>query len=374
MKCNYQICTNCVMDTTDPDIFFDENGVCNHCINFQEVTKQNWFPDEKGTEIWQDWVTKIKADGKGKDYDCIIGISGGIDSAYLAYKLQEYNLRILAVHIDAGWNSDISVRNIELLIKNLNLDLFTHVVNWEEMKDLQRSYLKASVINQDIPQDHAFFARLCQEAKIHKIKYFLSGGNISTECVLPSSWGFDNLDLKNLKAIHKYYGQNKLKDYPTIGFWDVYVINPFLRNQKILRPLNFMKYKKEEAKKELTEKIGWNDYGDKHHESRFTRFYQGYYLYEKFGIDKRKAHLSSLILTNQLSRDKALDELEKKPYDIALIEEDISYIAKKLELSVDEFMVILESPANKHEDFSTNVRLRNLVKFGKKLLPGISIK
>lgn len=353
----YQICVRCVMDTSDPEIVFDETGLCNHCDNFYKNTSKKWFPDENGARRWEQIVDRVKADGKGKDYDCIIGISGGIDSAYMAYRLQSCDLRVLAVHVDGGWNSEIAVKNIELLVTKLKLDLYTYVVDWEEMADIQLAFLKAAVTNQDIPQDHAFFAQLYRQAIKNKIRYFFSGGNIATECILPKSWGYNAMDLRHLKAIHTRFGRRPLRSYPQIGFWTMYFANPYLHRIRSLRPLNYLDYNKSQAKEELTKVFGWRDYGDKHHESRFTKWFQAYYLPTKFGIDKRKAHLSSMIVTGHISRDAALAELEKPPYDMALLEEDLLFIAKKLYVGVDELKQIITLPPIGHSNYPTNKRL-----------------
>jgi N-acetyl sugar amidotransferase len=342
------------MDTSDPDITFDEDGHCNHCRTFYEVTRREWFPNEEGGRRWSEWVERIKAEGRGGEYDCIIGISGGVDSAYMAYRLKEYGLRMLAVHVDGGWNSEVAVKNIEMLVKKLDLDLFTYVVDWEEMQDLQLAFLRASVANQDVPQDHVFFAQLYRQATQHGIHYFLSGGNIATECILPPSWGYIAMDRRHLRAIHNRFGQRPLKSFPQVGFWRMYFWNPYVRRFRILRPLNFMPYVRDQAKEELAKAIGWRDYGSKHHESTFTRFFQSYYLPVRFGFDKRRAHLSSQIVTGQTARERALDELKDLPYDPATIEEDKRYIAKKLGLTLDEFQAIIKLPPRTNRDYPSN--------------------
>jgi len=345
------------MDASDPDITFDEAGVCSHCQLWERRDRPTWFPNEEGARRWAAWVEKIKADGRGKDYDCILGISGGADSAYLAWKLRDHGLRILAVHVDGGWNSEVSVANIELLVKRLKIDLFTHVVDWEEMRDLQLAFFRSGVANQDTPQDHAFFAQLYRQATSHRIGYFLSGGNLATECVLPRSWGYTAMDRRHLRAIHRRFGTRRLRSFPTVSFLDMYLVNPYLRGFRTLRPLDLMVYRKAEAKRELAEGLGWRDYGEKHHESRFTKFFQSWYLPVKFGFDKRKAHLSSMILTSQITREEALAELQRPSFDAATLDEDKRFIAKKLGISGDEFEAILAQPNRSWRDYPSNAKL-----------------
>jgi N-acetyl sugar amidotransferase len=348
------------MDTSDPEIGFDEHGLCNHCRYFERILRKSWMPNKEGEQEWVRWVEQISAAGRDRDYDCIIGISGGVDSAYMAYRIRRYNLRPLAVHVDGGWNTEIAVGNIERLVNHLKIDLFTYVVDWEEMRDLQLAFLKAAVVNQDVPQDHAFYAQLYRQAAEHGIKYYLSGSNISTECILPRCWGYNSKDLRHLLAIHRRFGEGPLRTFPQIGFWSTYLWNPYVRRIRTLYPLNFMEYDKPRAKKEMAEAFGWRDYGDKHHESRFTKFFQSYYLPVKFGYDKRRAHLSSMIVTGQIGRDDALRELDRPPYDPAEITEDKTYIAKKLGIAVEELERILELPARSHRDYRSNEWLFNL--------------
>jgi N-acetyl sugar amidotransferase len=343
------------MDTTDPDISFDENGNCNHCNTAISLAKQIWFPDGRGEEIFGAVVKKIREDGKGKDYDCIIGLSGGVDSSYLAYITVKSGLRPLVVHIDCGWNSGLAVKNIENIVKTLNLELHTFVVNWEEMKDLQRSFFKASLPDLDIPQDHAIFAGLYNFASENNIKYAFNGGNYATEIILPFSWGFQAMDLRHLKAIHRQFGEIKLSDYPTISFFNRFIYFSFLKRMKIISPLNYFNYRKEEAMKVLSEELGWQYYGGKHHESRFTKFFQSYYLPHKFNFDKRRAHLSSLVISGQMTRETALEEMKKSVYSSeSEINDDLEYVAKKLDWSSDEFRKIINLPPRSHKEFANN--------------------
>jgi aminotransferase len=359
----YRQCVRCVMDTSDPDITFDAQGVCNHCRHFDEVTRKDWFPNEEGERRWAAQVEQIRAAGKGKEYDCILGLSGGVDSSYLALRVKDWGLRPLVVHVDAGWNSELAVANIEKIVKHCNFDLHTHVVDWEEMRDLHLAYLKAGVANQDVPQDHVFFSSLYHFATRNGIRYILSGGNIATEGVFPKAWHGSAMDAINLRAIHKQFGERPLRTYSTIGFFDYFVWYPFVRKMRTARPLNFMPYDKQQAIVELEEKMGWRSYGRKHGESLFTKLFQNYYLPTKFGYDKRKPHYASLIVSGQMSRDEALAKLQEPLYDPKELEVDISYFCKKLRISRQQFDAFVAAPAHHYSDFPTwNSRYRMLKK------------
>lgn len=348
---NHKVCTTCLMDTTDPLISFDNNGICNHCHEFDSITKHNWFPNEEGHLQLQSTIDRIKQAGKGQEYDCIIGLSGGVDSSYLALKASEWGLKPLVVHVDAGWNSELAVSNIEKIVKHCNYDLHTHVVDWEDMRDLHLAYLKAGIANQDVPQDHIFFSSLYHFATQNNIKYILSGGNIATESIFPKAWHGSAMDAINLKAIHKQFGTRKLRQYKTISFFDNYIWYPFIKGMRTLRPLNYMPYDKELAIKELEKTIGWQSYGRKHGESVFTKLFQNYYLPTKFGYDKRKPHLSSLIVSGQMTREAAISKISEPLYDPKELEIDINYFCKKLRISRDEYNELLATPINSYQDF-----------------------
>jgi len=352
MNRTYKICTNCVMDTSDPEITFDSEGVCNHCNNFEKITKKKWYPNEEGQQRWASIVKKIKNEGRNQDYDCIIGLSGGVDSSYLAIKVKEMGLRPLVVHVDAGWNSELAVANIETVVKYCDFDLHTYVVNWEEMRDLQLAYLKSGIANQDAPQDHAFFSSLYHFSVKNGIKYVISGGNLATESIFPTSWHWSAMDADNLHAIHNKFGTKKLRNYKTIGFYELYLYYPFIKKMKTIRPLNFMPYIKSEALEELKEKVGYKEYARKHGESLFTKFFQNYWLPMKFGYDKRKPHLSSLIVSGQMTREEALIEAGRPLYDEKELKDDKEYIAKKLGVSDAEFEKILQVRPHDYSDFS----------------------
>lgn len=348
---NYQCCTHCVMDTTDPEITFDAQGVCNHCREFDERARREWFPNEEGRRRWEAVVQQIKVSGKEQEYDCILGLSGGVDSSYLALKVQEWGLRSLVMHVDAGWNSELAVANIEAIVKHCGYDLHTHVVDWEDMRDLQLAYLRAAVANQDVPQDHIFFASLYHFATRNGVRYILSGGNLATEGIFPSAWHGSAMDAINLKAIHKQYGERKLANYKTISFFDYYFWYPFVKKMRTVRPLNYMPYDKAAALKELEETVGYKPYPRKHGESVFTKLFQNYYLPQKFGMDKRRPHLSSLIVSGQMTRDEALEKLKEPLYEPAELEIDITYFCKKLRISRQEFEGLMKAPPHHYPDF-----------------------
>ena len=347
----HQTCIRCVMDTSDSEIRFDEIGVCSHCRQFEGRTSKEWFPNAEGSRRWATLIEQIKADGKGQEYDCILGLSGGVDSSYLAIKVQDWGLRPLVMHVDAGWNSELAVANIEAIVKHCGYDLHTHVVDWEEMRDLHLAYMRAAVANQDVPQDHIFFSSLYHFATRNNIRYILSGGNLATEGIFPASWHGSAMDAINLKAIHDRYGERRLSHYKTISFFDCYFWYPFIKRMRTLRPLNYMPYDKEAALKELKEKVGYKPYPRKHGESLFTKLFQNHYLPTKFGMDKRKPHLSSLIVSGQLTREEAIARLAEPLYDPAELEIDINYFCKKLHLSREEFDAMLQAPIHHYSDF-----------------------
>jgi N-acetyl sugar amidotransferase len=359
----YQICNRCIMDTSDPEISFDDQGNCNHCNSAFELAAKVWFPDERGSKILDEIIGRIKFEERKKEFDCIIGLSGGVDSSYLAYYAVKKGLRPLVVHVDCGWNSEQAVKNIESVIKKLNIELHTFVVNWEEMKDLQRAFFKASLPDQDIPQDHAIFAALYNFAEKNNVRYVLNGLNFATECIMPENWGYQAMDYRHLKSIHKKFGGKKLKDYPHVNFFMRYIYFPYLKRMKIINPLNYIDYRKEDVIETMKIELGWQYYGGKHHESRFTKFFQSYYLPHKFNFDKRRAHLSSLIVSQQISRDDALSKMNEKVYVGNDMGNDMEYVAKKLDWSPQEFRAVIDLPPNRHQDFPT---IEGLFRFGLK--------
>ncbi|MGX1173807.1 N-acetyl sugar amidotransferase [Pseudomonas sp. R151218B TE3479] len=357
-----KVCSRCVMDTSDAEIVFDDAGVCNHCHKFDNVQSKQLFTDASGEQRLQKIVDQIKKEGAGKEYDCIIGLSGGVDSSYLALKVKDFGLRPLVVHVDAGWNSELAVSNIEKIIKYCGYDLHTHVMNWEEVRELQLSYMKAAVANQDVPQDHAYFSSMYRFAVQNNIKYILSGGNLATEAVFPDTWHGSAMDAINLKAIHKKYGERPLQDYKTISFLEYYFWYPFVKGMRTVRPLNYMNYHKSKAELYLQETIGYRSYAHKHGESIFTKLFQNYYLPKKFGYDKRKLHYSSMILSGQLTREEALERLAQPLYDLDELQYDIEYFCKKMRISTLEFEALMSAPIHDYSDFNNWDSRKNCMK------------
>jgi N-acetyl sugar amidotransferase len=337
-KRDYQICSNCVMDTTDSNISFDEKGVCDMCNNFYQNVLPNWHTDERGRRELEAIVAKIKKEGEGKEFDCILGMSGGVDSSYLLHlAVTEFGLRPLVFHVDGGWNSEIAVNNIQVMVEKLGLDLYTEVINWEEMKDFQLAFFKSGVPHIDIPQDHAFVATLYNFADKYNIKYILNGGNISTECVMPPmQWMYYGTDMAQIRDIRKQFGTIKMETYPFSPIIRHKFYLRYLKGVQVVKPLDFMPYVKEDALNLLSNVYNWKPYPQKHFESRFTKFYEGYWLTERFGFDTRKTQFSSLILTKQMTRDVALERLKKSAYDPATIEDEFNYIATKLGITAEK--------------------------------------
>lgn len=350
------------MDTTDTEITFDENGVCDHCTLYYEKTLPNWHPDKSGRRKLEAMVDKIKTDGKGKDFDCIIGMSGGIDSSYLTYvATEQLGLRPLVFHVDAGWNSQIAVNNIERLIDGLKLDLFTEVIDWPEIRDLQLAFFKSGVPHIDVPQDHAFFATMYKFAERNNVKYILTGANFSTECIRnPLEWMYYQSDSVQLRDIHRKFGTVPLRKYPVTSILWHKIWLPYVRGIKVIRPLNYVAYVKHEAMELLIERFGWQPYPQKHFESRFTRFYESYWLPERFGYDVRKVQYSSLILTDQISRPEAIAKLSEPSYDKETIAHDIEFIAAKLNITPEELNALMSLPKKTYRDYASQRQIYDL--------------
>jgi N-acetyl sugar amidotransferase len=347
----FQQCAISVMDTiSDPNITFDEQGICNYYHAYKKAAEEGVFHGEAGKAKLAETVAAIKASGKGKKYDCITGVSGGVDSTYLTLQAKKLGLRPLVVHFDNGWNSELAVMNIHNIISKLGFDLFTLVVDWNEFKDIQLSYLKASVVDIEAITDHAIIGTLYKLAVEHDIKYILSGSNIVTEFVLPSYWIWSKSDHVNIKAIHKAHGTVPLKTFP---FFSKRLKEYYVRMKGIetISLLNYMPYNKAEVKKVITQELDWRDYGGKHYESVFTRFYQGYILPEKFKIDKRKAHLSTLIFSGQITKEEALRELKQPIYNPDQFKVDYEFVLKKFNLSGEDFAKIMALPRKEHSEY-----------------------
>ncbi|HQU35966.1 MAG: N-acetyl sugar amidotransferase [Anaerolineae bacterium] len=354
MSSKYRICTRCLMDTTDPNIVFDENGVCNHCHDHDRLMKQKVIAGKAGEEHLQKLVEQMKRDGRGKPYDCLIGVSGGVDSTYVAYLVKKMGLRPLAVHMDNGWDSELAVKNIEETLKRLGIDLHTEVLDWEEFKGLQVAFLRSSTPDSEIPSDHAIWAVLGDLADKLNVKYIVSGFNVRTETHLPRAWSQGHFDWKYIRSVNQLFGRGRLKTFPHIGFFTYY--RRLLTHRRV-DILNYIDFNKTEAMKILEQELGWRYYGGKHYESIYTRFYQGYILPTKFGYDKRRSHLSSLICSGETTRDAALKELDKPTYQPTMQEEDREYVVKKLGLTDDEFELILNAPKKTFWDYPSYGRV-----------------
>lgn len=363
----YQQCTVTIMDTTDPEITFDSSGVSSWVNYYQDKVLTRWKPE--GTpEAFKSLIQRIKNDGKGKEYDCALGLSGGVDSSYLAYIAKREGLRPLLVHTDAGWNSNIAVKNIEKIVKSTGFDLFTVVVDWDEMADLQRAFLRAGVPNQDIPQDHVIFAAFYGLAAKHRIKWVLSGHNFACESILPPAWGYDALDLRHLTGIHRRYGERPLGSFPQMGRVRYGLLYTLLRGMCVAKPLDLIPYVRMEAMQTLEQEFDWEYYGGKHFESRWTRFFQGWWLPTKFGYDKRLAHLSSMILSGQITREAALEEMQTSCYTQAMMEDDRQLVLKKLGVSIEEWDQLMSDPPHDHDEYPKSVWLTKAMTTGRNVL------
>lgn len=371
----YRVCARCVMDSTDPGLTFDEHGVCSFCTRYEEVRAQSGYRPGVSEKELERTVAVMKEKSRNLDYDCILGISGGVDSAYMLLVAHRLGLRVLAVHVDSGWNSEMAVRNIERMCEKLGVQLHTYVMDWPTMKELQRAYMLSGVANLDVPQDHLFCAAVYEMARKHKVKYILNGSNIATEgASAPFSRQHSYRDTWHLNSIYKKHGRGKsLKKYPRLGLWDAWMGLPGVTKINLL---NYVPYSKKEAIEELSRSFGWEYYGGKHFESRFTKYFQSVYLPKKFGYDKRRAHLSCLVLNGETTRGEALEELSQPPYPEAQQKEDESYILKKLDIDPEMWQRILNAPPTPDDMYFSQQRLFDLAQrlLGKRGLDRIKQK
>lgn len=352
-------CSNCILDDAGcTEITFDANGVCNYCNSYKSTYSDSYIKTNFSEKKLNDTLAKIKNYGKNKKYNCLLGVSGGVDSSYLALLCKKFELRPLIIHFDNGWNSELAVINIQGILNKLGFDYSTYIVNWEEFKNMQRAYLKAGVIDIEALTDHAIFATMMKLANENGIKYVLSGFNYATEAIMPKGWTWKKEDWTNIRDICIKNGTSSFKSYPHVGFLKKLYYN-FVLKMEVVQLLNYFDYNKEEAKRTLINELGWKDYGGKHYESVFTRFYQAYILPNKFGVDKRKAHLSNLILSGQISRTQALDEMRKPVCDLNLLKEDKNYVQKKLEFSEAEFDNMMKEKPVSHNNFETEGKYWN---------------
>jgi N-acetyl sugar amidotransferase len=370
---NAPVCSFCVMSEDVDGVVIGADGQCNCCKDALARMPSEWWPGAEGERKMAALVSQLKAEGAGKRYDALVGLSGGIDSAYLAHIMaSKYGLRLLAVHVDAGWNSEPAVHNIEKLVRGLDLDLITFVVEWEEVRDVQRAFLRAGVLNQDFPQDHAFFAILLRIAREQGVASFLTGVNFSSENLNIPHDGPSSTDGKHVREVHKQFGELPLKSYPIMTMREYLWTTKVRGLPKRYRPLDFTNYDKDAAQRELAEVYGWRDYGSKHSESRFTKFYQDVYLPQKLNFDKRRLHLSSLIVSGQMTREHALEELRTKPISERQAERDTRFVAKKLGLKPDVLKTMIDSPTVPHSNYGSDKAVTDWLLKGRQKLRNIS--
>jgi putative aminotransferase len=364
----YQICNQCIMDTSDPNIIFDDAGVCDYCRNFETQLSPKWEADKADPSRLMAMADEIRAQGKGKDFDCIIGLSGGLDSSYAAHIAKEVmGLRPLLVHVDAGWNTDQAVGNIEKLVDGLGFDLYTEVIDWQAMKDIQLAFLKAQISDQDLPQDAAFFSSLYRFVREHKIKHVITGSNYQTECCRePEEWGgYPGIDTMLFKDIHAKFGTLKPFRFKLVDILVYKIWHRYVGGMKVFMPLNYINYTKAEAEETLNRLYGWEPFQHKHHESRFTRFYEDYWMPKKFGYHKRRAHFSSLIMTGEMTREAALDRLSRPEMDAHFLSQEFDYVANKLGVTREELQAIFDGPNKTYRDYKNK---RWLIKLGANVL------
>jgi N-acetyl sugar amidotransferase len=357
----YQVCSRCIMDTTDPNIAFNDRGLCDYCCNFDVTIRPNWDTTDVGQARLSRLAAVIRAAAPGNEFDCIIGLSGGLDSSYAAYVVKEkMGLRPLLVHVDAGWNTDQAVGNIEKLVDGLGLDLYTDVVNWHAMKRMQVAFLRAGIPDQDLVQDAAFFSGLYKFARRYKIKHIITGSNFSTECCRePEEWGgYLGIDKMLFRDIWGRFGDGKpIDEFPLVDIFVYKILYQNFYGMKVHHPLNFVPFVKKQAEDELGARFGWQRFQHKHHESRFTRFYEDYWLPRRFGYEKRRAHFSSLIMTGQMTREEALDRISRPEMDERFLQKEFEYVAHKLGLTVGDLEVLFKSPIKTYRDYKNKRKL-----------------
>lgn len=374
MNGEYKICTQCIMDTTDPNIIFDDLGVCDHCVGFEKNIKPNWHTGPKAAEQLAALSNGIRKGSRNSAFDCIIGLSGGLDSSYAAFvTVEKMGLRPLLFHVDAGWNTSQAVENIEKLVDGLGLDLYTEVVNWEEVKQLQLAFLKSGIPDQDLVQDAAFFGALYKFARQNSIKHIITGSNFSTECCRePEDWGgYLGIDIRLFGDIWRKFGTGKLKTFPLVDTFITKIWYQKFLSMKVHYPLNLIPYKKTQAETELYKKFGWRSFKHKHHESRFTRFYEDFWLPRRFGFEKRRAHFSSLIMTGQMKRKDALERISKPEMSEHFFTQEFEYIANKLDISVLNLQKLFDMPKKTYSDYKNK---RWLISIGTKFLGWLGLE
>jgi N-acetyl sugar amidotransferase len=352
----YRICTRCIMDTTDPEITFDEAGICHHCRAYDAAIAANLRRGEAGRRSLEKLARRIADESRGKRYDCVIGLSGGVDSTYVAWLTRQLGLRPLAVHLDNGWNTETAVRNIETIVTRLGIDLQTTVLDWEEFRALQVAFLRASTPDCEIATDHAIAATLYRAAIGVGVRYIIHGTNLVTEQMVPRSWSYGHTDWGYIRAVNRQFGGGRLKSFPHYTQFDLKIGYPVLRRIRPMYALNYVDYDKEAAIALMQRELGWQSYGGKHHESLYTRFYQTYLLPRKFGVDKRRPHLSCLVNAGQMTRDKALAEIQQPPLSEDQIAIDRAFVIKKLQLGEAEFEAMMAMPPLSFWDYPSDER------------------
>jgi len=363
----YNVCNFCVMDTTDSDIQFDENNRCNHCRTYFEKVKSQLILECDQADELDKLVKDIKRSNVKSKYDCVVGISGGVDSSYVALLAKDLGLRTLLVHLDNGWNSEISVTNVRNITKETQFDLYTYVIDWSEFKDIQLALFKASVVDIELATDHAIKATLLKVAAEFNVKYILNGGNVITEAIMPISWRHTKIDKSNIKDIHKQFGTSALTTYPMAGIIKQQIYK-YISRIKTVQILNYYNFDRDAVIDRLKDELCWAEYGGKHHESIFTRFYQGYILPKKFNIDKRRAHYSNLICAGQMTRYEALEKLKRPVYDQHLLEQDLEFVTKKLGFNLSEFSKYISAPPKSHYDYKSDDKMIDQLLLVRKLL------
>ena len=348
------------MDTSVSDIVFDKDGVCNYCKAYERDASSLHTGEARDRKL-ASIIDTIKQSGANKPYDCLLGVSGGVDSTYVCYLSKKYGLRPLAVHLDNGWDSELSVANIEKTLKVLGIELHTHVIDWEEFRDLQLAFLRSSITNLELPTDHAITAQLFKTAAEQRIRYILNGNNTVTEAIQPTNWGEYNKDLRLIKGIQRRFGTRRLKTFPTMGIAG-FAYNTFARRIQSISLLDYVDYHKDKAISILEKELGWQYYGGKHYESIFTRFFQGYILPEKYGVDKRLGHNSTLVMSGQITRDEALRRMDEPVYPPDMLKSDMEYVLKKFGLSQDDFYELMALPIKSHRDYPSNMPI--FLKYG----------
>ncbi len=370
----YRSCVQCIMDTTLPDIEFDEKGVCNYCKRYEERIQKDLNYNAAGEARLAALIERIKREGTARAYDCLIGVSGGADSTYVAYLVKKtFGLRPLAVHLDNGWDAELAVANVEHTLKRLEIDLYTNVLDWEEFRNLQVAFLRSSIPHVEIPTDHAIWATLIRTASSHGIRYIISGINIVTEGVAAHAWLYDSKDAHLIKSIHRKFGTSPLKTFPLLSLTD-FAYYFFIKGIRWIPILNYVPYNKAEAKERIVNELGWRDYGGKHYESVFTRFQHSYWLPHKFKMDMRRPYLSALILSRQVKREQAVLEMESPPVPPDQLKEDVEYVIKKLNLTPGDFDRIMAAPPRSHADYPNNAFLWRGFPFAVKLAHRLAVR